>query len=228
MHPKFPSGVFLNLCKVFCSQKTAVSSCNVSYRIVLCNILKYFKCFSVCVAPSSFWVKIWGKSLLFLFFALGKHAASQTPYVQCQSPPIPLVSEDSLKDYKEFKGGKWDRKTYKIVIAYDGSAFAGWQRQPALHTVQGYNIVGFHEVLLCYGVGKWKIVMILTTNLCYRVLEQALGKFCDGKKAASLKCEGLSVEAVVTVAGRTDKGVHAAGQVCSFCKLTVSFFYNFV
>ena len=155
-----------------------------------------------------------------------KHAASQTPCVQCQSPPIQLVSEDSLKDYKEFKGGKWDRKTYKIVIAYDGSAFAGWQRQPALHTVQGYNIVGFHEVLLCYGVGKWNIFMIFTTNLCYRVLEQALGKFCDGKKAASLKCEGFSVEAVVTVAGRTDKGVHAAGQVCSFCKLTVSFFYN--
>ena len=69
--------------------------------------------------------------------------------------------------------------------------------------------------------------MIFSTFLCYRVLEQALGKFCDGKKAASLKSEGISVEAVVTVAGRTDKGVHAAGQVCSFCKFVPSFlFFN--
>lgn len=48
------------------------------------------------------------------------------------------------------------------------------------------------------------------------VLEQALGRFVDGKRAASLEAEGVPVEAAISVAGRTDKGVHAAGQVCSF------------
>jgi tRNA U38,U39,U40 pseudouridine synthase TruA len=61
--------------------------------------------------------------------------------------------------------------------------------------------------------------------LCSRVLEQALGQFCDGKKVASLKSQGISAEAVLTVAGRTDKGVHAAGQVCSFCKFILSFLF---
>ncbi|KAI5069382.1 hypothetical protein GOP47_0015683 [Adiantum capillus-veneris] len=95
-------------------------------------------------------------------------------------------SEDShIVSLKTLKGGKWDRKTFKIVVSYDGSAFTGWQRQPGLHTVQG-------------------------------LLEQALGNYCDGKRVASLKSEGLSADAMVVVAGRTDKGVHAAGQVCSF------------
>lgn len=62
---------------------------------------------------------------------------------------------------------------YKIILAYNGSAFAGYQRQAEARTVQSE-------------------------------LESALGK---------LGWQGSSVLA----AGRTDAGVHANGQVVSFC-----------
>ncbi|KAJ7559512.1 hypothetical protein O6H91_04G088800 [Diphasiastrum complanatum] len=48
------------------------------------------------------------------------------------------------------------------------------------------------------------------------VLEKALGRFVDGKRARALSEEGKDPEANISVAGRTDKGVHAVGQVCSF------------
>ncbi|HEV2770717.1 MAG TPA: tRNA pseudouridine(38-40) synthase TruA [Solirubrobacteraceae bacterium] len=60
----------------------------------------------------------------------------------------------------------------RLVLEYDGTAFAGWARQPAQRTVQG-------EV------------------------ERAI---------ATLAGEQVPV----TVAGRTDRGVHAWGQVCSY------------
>jgi tRNA pseudouridine38-40 synthase len=63
-------------------------------------------------------------------------------------------------------------RTLKLTIAYDGTAFAGWQMQANQRTVQG-------------------------------VLEEAL-----------LPVEGTRV--IVHAAGRTDAGVHAAGQVVSF------------
>jgi tRNA pseudouridine38-40 synthase len=63
--------------------------------------------------------------------------------------------------------------TIRIDLAYDGSGFSGWTRQPGLRTVQG-------EV--------------------ESALEQILG--------------GRQVQ--LTVAGRTDAGVHARGQVASF------------
>ena len=63
-------------------------------------------------------------------------------------------------------------RTLKLTIAYDGTAFAGWQMQANQRTVQG-------------------------------ALEEAL-----------LPIEGTRV--VVHAAGRTDAGVHAAGQVISF------------
>lgn len=62
-------------------------------------------------------------------------------------------------------------RTLKLTIAYDGTAFAGWQMQANQRTVQG-------------------------------ALEDAL-----------LPIEGTRV--VVHAAGRTDAGVHAAGQVIS-------------
>jgi tRNA pseudouridine38-40 synthase len=63
-------------------------------------------------------------------------------------------------------------RTLKLTVAYDGTAFAGWQMQANQRTVQG-------------------------------VLEEALRPI-----------EGSRV--VLHAAGRTDAGVHAAGQVVSF------------
>ena len=63
--------------------------------------------------------------------------------------------------------------TSRLNLEYDGSAFAGWARQPGQPTVQ-------------------------------EAVEEAL-------------CVVLREEAVpLTVAGRTDAGVHAWGQVCSY------------
>ena len=63
--------------------------------------------------------------------------------------------------------------TWKLTIAYDGTRFAGWARQPGLRTVQG-------------------------------VLEEGVGRILGG------------VGVTLTVAGRTDAGVHALAQVASF------------
>ncbi|KAJ7973679.1 tRNA pseudouridine synthase [Quillaja saponaria] len=48
------------------------------------------------------------------------------------------------------------------------------------------------------------------------VIEGSLGDFVDEKKAQLLKDKGFPVEGCVAVAGRTDKGVTALRQVCSF------------
>jgi tRNA pseudouridine38-40 synthase len=63
--------------------------------------------------------------------------------------------------------------TTRLTIEYDGTAFAGWARQPGLRTVQGE-------------------------------LETALATLRGG------------AEAPLTVAGRTDRGVHAWEQVASY------------
>jgi tRNA pseudouridine38-40 synthase len=60
----------------------------------------------------------------------------------------------------------------RLDLEYDGTAFAGWARQPGLRTIQGE-------------------------------LEQALATL-------------LHREVALTVAGRTDRGVHAWGQVASY------------
>ncbi|KAI3437273.1 uncharacterized protein J3R85_005516 [Psidium guajava] len=83
------------------------------------------------------------------------------------------------------RSGRWERRTYKIVLSYHGGSFDGWQKQPGLNTVQGS-------------------------------IERCLGEFVDEKKAKLLKDKSLPVEGGAMVAGRTDKGVTALGQVCSF------------
>jgi tRNA pseudouridine38-40 synthase len=60
----------------------------------------------------------------------------------------------------------------KLTLAYDGTAFAGWARQPGLRTVQDE-------------------------------LERAVGRI-------------LGEPLTLSVAGRTDRGVHAWGQVASY------------
>jgi len=59
-----------------------------------------------------------------------------------------------------------------MLLEYDGTAFAGWARQPGQRTVQ-------------------------------QEVEKALATI-------------LRAEVALTVAGRTDRGVHAWGQVCSY------------
>ncbi|MBQ8885417.1 MAG: tRNA pseudouridine(38-40) synthase TruA [Clostridia bacterium] len=61
---------------------------------------------------------------------------------------------------------------YAFILAYDGTAYAGWQRQK--------NAVSVQEIL-----------------------ENAVQ-------------EALGVRVKITASGRTDAGVHAAGQVCHF------------
>lgn len=51
------------------------------------------------------------------------------------------------------------------------------------------------------------------------LVERSLGKFVDEKKAQMLKDKCLPLEGCALVAGRTDKGVTALRQVCSFCML---------
>src|SRR5215207_701360 len=63
----------------------------------------------------------------------------------------------------------------RLDIAYDGTDFNGWSRQPGLRTVQG-------------------------------VIEQALGTLFRREHVAPR----------LAVAGRTDAGVHALGQVAHF------------
>ncbi|WJX54131.1 hypothetical protein P8452_40051 [Trifolium repens] len=48
------------------------------------------------------------------------------------------------------------------------------------------------------------------------IIEASLGKFVDENKTQLLKDKGLPIEGCAAVAGRTDKGVTALQQVCSF------------
>ncbi|KAL3533215.1 hypothetical protein ACH5RR_006736 [Cinchona calisaya] len=48
------------------------------------------------------------------------------------------------------------------------------------------------------------------------IVERSLGKFVDDKKTQLLKEQNLPIEGCAVVAGRTDKGVTAFQQVCSF------------
>jgi len=55
-------------------------------------------------------------------------------------------------------------------------------------------------------------------------VEKSLGRFVDEKKAQQLKEQCKPLEGCASVAGRTDKGVSALQQVCSFCMLMPSSF----
>lgn len=64
--------------------------------------------------------------------------------------------------------------------------------------------------------------VVLKLFSLYRLIERSLGKFVDENKANLLKEKKLPIDGCVTVAGRTDKGVTALEQVCSFCMFSIS------
>lgn len=76
----------------------------------------------------------------------------------------------------------------KLTLQYDGSGFAGWARQPGQRTVQ--------EEL-------------------ERALRTILGG-CDGDGDGDSDGASNGQPLALTVAGRTDRGVHAWGQVASY------------
>ncbi|KMT17639.1 hypothetical protein BVRB_2g035880 [Beta vulgaris subsp. vulgaris] len=53
-------------------------------------------------------------------------------------------------------------------------------------------------------------------NTVQGLVERSIGMFVDDRKAKQRKDKGLPVEGMIVVAGRTDKGVTALNQVCSF------------
>ncbi|KAM0891849.1 hypothetical protein ACQ4PT_026137 [Festuca glaucescens] len=53
-------------------------------------------------------------------------------------------------------------------------------------------------------------------NTVQGLVEKHLGQFVDERKAKQLQDRSLPIEGCATVAGRTDKGVTALQQVCSF------------
>ncbi len=83
------------------------------------------------------------------------------------TPPVSRQREREFGQMRPLCSG--DRRNFALLVEYDGTEFAGWQRQDGVLTVQ-------------------------------QVLEDAAAKLA-----------GCAVASVV--AGRTDAGVHAAGQV---------------
>uniref|UniRef100_A0A2P2K145 tRNA pseudouridine synthase n=1 Tax=Rhizophora mucronata TaxID=61149 RepID=A0A2P2K145_RHIMU len=83
--------------------------------------------------------------------------------------------------------------------------------------------VTFKVVLSYHGISfdGWQKQPGLST--VQSLIESSLGKFVDDRKAQLLKDKHKPLEGCAVVAGRTDKGVSALGQVCSFCML---FHYN--
>lgn len=66
------------------------------------------------------------------------------------------------------------------------------------------------------------LTLIVWCSSYYSLVEKSLGRFVDERKAQQLKEKSLPMEGCATVAGRTDKGVTARQQVCSFCKFLLS------
>uniref|UniRef100_A0A2P2K134 Uncharacterized protein LOC105120901 isoform X1 n=1 Tax=Rhizophora mucronata TaxID=61149 RepID=A0A2P2K134_RHIMU len=76
--------------------------------------------------------------------------------------------------------------------------------------------VTFKVVLSYHGISfdGWQKQPGLST--VQSLIESSLGKFVDDRKAQLLKDKHKPLEGCAVVAGRTDKGVSALGQVCSF------------
>lgn len=75
---------------------------------------------------------------MFIYLYLSWKLPSQT---QAEHEDAEIREDHEKSEVVSFpvkdRGGRWDRVTFKIVLSYHGGSFDGWQKQPALNTVQG-------------------------------------------------------------------------------------------
>lgn len=124
------------------------------------------------------------------------------------------------------------------LAALFGSEFRGLYLQKSLvnddaHVLEAPHQAEQRDIAVETGTGRWarvtyKIVVSYHgssfdgwqkqpgLNTVQGIIERSLGKFVDEKKVKQLKDKGFPVEGCASVAGRTDKGVTALQQVCSF------------
>ncbi|KFI44898.1 tRNA pseudouridine38-40 synthase [Bifidobacterium bohemicum] len=98
----------------------------------------------------------------------------------------------------------------RIDLAYDGGGFYGWARQPELRTVQGELEAALHKVLRVPDSGL--IDQGSRNSPDDNQITSDASAFGDGQRDA--EADDRTELLRVTVAGRTDTGVHAACQVC--------------
>jgi hypothetical protein len=79
------------------------------------------------------------------------------------------------------------------------------------------NIWHFYSSLPLHLKTDDRIKPFVALCISCRLVEKHLGQFVDEKKAKQLEARSLPLEGCAVVAGRTDKGVTALQQVCSFC-----------
>ncbi|KAL6603693.1 hypothetical protein ACP70R_044054 [Stipagrostis hirtigluma subsp. patula] len=111
------------------------------------------------------------------------------------------------KDYKldDTSGGDYQTPPEKQMAAISSKDRGGrWER------------VTFKIVLSYHGASfdGWQKQPGLST--VQGLVEKHLGRFVDERKAKQLEARSLPIEGCAVVAGRTDKGVTALQQVCSF------------
>jgi len=97
-------------------------------------------------------------------------------------------------------------RTFKLILEYDGTGFAGWQVQPGKRTVQGEL-----ERALCELANFPECLRLEPPSPVGTPLHRG-GEGSYGPRAGLAGERGIKV----TAAGRTDAGVHATGQVVSF------------
>lgn len=78
-----------------------------------------------------------------------------------------------------------------------------------------FNLLLFTSIT-CNGIQSLVLCFFELFIDC-RLVEKHLGQFVDERKAKQLEARSLPIEGCAVVAGRTDKGVTALQQVCSFC-----------
>jgi tRNA pseudouridine38-40 synthase len=103
----------------------------------------------------------------------------------------------------------------RIDLAYDGGGFYGWARQPGLRTVQGELEAALHKVLRVPDDG----VMPVDGHSMSFQDESSIDMVAQDMSMAATRPIGTKSNRIVeplrlTVAGRTDTGVHAVSQVC--------------